>query len=126
LQIHNVSEEEKSKGEDVVSFDDVMDAADRAADALKVSGINRVSDRNARRRRQRHARLMEVSRCKMRTMFSESSSATEYSSDSQVFVTIDGPMWEASSKCNTTMIQGRQEVVIVHLCSGLEEDIDID
>jgi len=83
FQNDSVSEEDKSKGEDVVSFNDIMDAANRAADAFEVSGMSRVSDLNARRRRQRYARLVELNRCKMALMFYDSSD-TEYSSDSQV------------------------------------------
>jgi len=50
LQIHNVSKEEKNKGEDVVSFNDIKDAVDRIAYAFEVSGMSWVSDHNACRR----------------------------------------------------------------------------
>jgi len=35
-------------------------------------------------------------------------------------------MQEATYEFNSSMIQGRHEVVIIHLSSDLEEDIDID
>ena len=110
----------------MVSFDDIMDAVDRAADALEVSGISRVSDPRTRKRRKRHSIVVEISRRQMISMFSESSSAIEYSSYSQVSFTIDSPTGEASSKCNTSLIQGRQEVVIIHVSSDSEEDVEID
>lgn len=125
MEVSNDSKEEEADGEDVVSFNDIMDAADRAADAFEVSCMSRVSDPDARRRREHLARMLEFARCRT-TVMSPESSETEYSSESQVSITVDGPMWEDTCQCHLSTIQGRQEVVIIHLSSDSEGDVDID
>jgi len=57
---------------------------------------------------------------------SPESSETEYSLDSQVSITIDGPGVEDFNMGDSSTIQGRQEVVIIHLSSDSEVDVDID
>ncbi len=125
VEVEGDPREEEGKGKDVVSFNDIMDAVDCAADAYEISCMSRVSDSSARRRRQRFARMLEFARCRT-TVMSPESSDTEYSSESQDSITIDGPISEDTCQCECSTIQGRQEVVIIHLSSDSEEDIDID
>jgi hypothetical protein len=120
--------EDQAVKEDLVSFSDVMDAADRAADAFESSVMSRVSDTGARRRRERLERVMILARNRdpMRPFMSPESSETEYSSDSEVSITIDGPPMEDFCQCYSSGIQGRQDVVIIHISSDSEVDVDID
>ncbi len=124
-EVYSDSRDEEGKGEDMVSFNDIMDAADHVADAFEVSHMSRVSALEAHKRRRHLARILELVRCRTTVMTPESSD-TKYSSESQGSVTIDGPMWEDTCQCQCSSIQGRQEVVIIHLSSDSEEDVDID
>lgn len=112
----------------MVSFFNVMDAADRAADAFESSVMSRVSDTRACRRCEQLARVMMLARNRdpMKPFMSPESSETEYSLDSQVSITIDGPGVEDFNMGDSSTIQGRQEVVIIHLSSDSEVDVDID
>jgi hypothetical protein len=119
-------EEDEANKEDLVSFDDVMDAADRAVDAFESSVMSRVSDTNARRRRERAQRIVMMARARPFRLMSPESSDTKYSSESQVSISIDGPAMQDLRDDDCSQIQGRQQVVIIHLSSDSEMDVDID
>jgi hypothetical protein len=120
------AEEDEIEKEDVVSFDDVMDAADRAVNAFETSVMSRVSDTNAQRRRERAQRIVMMARARPFRLMSPESSETEDSSESQFSISIDGPAMEDFYECDCSQIQGRQEAVFIHLSSDSEVDVDID
>ena len=120
------AEKDEAQKEDVVSFDDVMDAADRAVDAFESSILSRMSDTKGRRRCERNVAIVLIARAKPFRLMSPESSKTEDSSDSQVSISIDGPVKEDFCHFDCSQIQGRQELVIIHLILDSEEDVDID
>lgn len=119
LEVYSDLIEEKNNRKHVVSFDDIRDVANRVADAFEVLGMSQVSDPNAYRHSQRLARLVGLARRKT-TPMSPKNSNTKCSLGSQVSITNDDPMWGNTCKCDYSTIQGRQEVVIIHLSSDLE------
>ena len=113
--------------EDVVSFDDIMDAADRAADAFESSALSRVTDTEARKRRCALVRIrVAMDGNGVFRLMSPESSETEYSLESEVSISVDGPLGEDFYRGHSDRIQGRQELVIIHLSSDSEGDVDID
>jgi hypothetical protein len=125
LEVSSDSTEKEAETANVVSFDDEMDAVERAADAFEDSVLSWVSDPDVHRRLRRLARVLELATCRT-TLMSFESSDTEYNSESQISIAIDGPILENTCQCDCSTIQGRQEVVIIHLSSNSEEDVDID
>ena len=117
-------EEEQVPEKDLVSFGDVMDAAERAVDAFESSVMSRVSDIRARSRRH-FARLVEIQFQSGRRMSPESSE-TEYSSEPQTSITVDGPSVEELCMCACSGPTGPQEPVFIHLSSDSDQDIEID
>ena len=129
------AEEEESDEEVLVSFDDVMDAADRAVDAFESSVLSRVSDTRVSKRacnltpaakRRRLDLILVKARNRSVKYMSPESSDTEYSSDTQVSITIDGPVKEETCECACSNLQGLGEPIFIHLSSDSEEDVQID
>ena len=117
-------EEEEVPEKDLVSFGDVMDAAERAADAFESSVMSRVSDPRARSRRH-FDRLVQIQFESGRRMSPESSE-TEYSSEPQTSITVDGPSVDEVCMCARSGPTGPQEPVFIHLSSDSEQDIEIE
>ena len=130
-----VVEEVEGNHAHIVSFDDVMDAADFAVDALESSALSRVSDTRKQirprflvsgaRRRACNFLLMQARNCPVRCMSPESSS-TEYTTSLEISETVDGPMMLDTCDCACSTIQGPQQPVFIHLSLGSDDDIEID
>jgi hypothetical protein len=105
----NSANEDGSK--DVVSFNDIMDAADRAADQFEESPVaSRISASQSRKRKA--------------PVFSSESSETEYSTSSDSHVSV-GDNLDDFSNCASSFYIGRHDVVIIHLSSDEDEDVAV-
>jgi hypothetical protein len=124
MEVSGDSKEDEAANEDMVSFVDVMDAADRAADALEHSRLSRVSDLVGPNRSLSEADVEP--RKRRQPMFSPESSETEYSSDSVISISIDGPMFQDTCECVCSVGQGSREIVLILLSSDSDDDVEID
>ena len=48
------------------------------------------------------------------------------SSDTQVSITIDGPLMEETRNCACSAFHGLEEPIIIYLSSDSEKDVEID
>lgn len=124
MEVSSASKEEEGADEDLVSIYNAIDVAQVTEDHLEYSVHSRISHSAERRHRNRIAQLQrEFNARKLREPIV---SLQRYSSDSEVSIPSHGPQIQDTCHCARNVIQGRQEVVIIHLSSDSEEDVQID
>lgn len=107
-----LSSDESEEGEDLVRFDDIMDAADRAVEQFEEEPVaSHVSCPQSKKRKA--------------PVFSDESSETEYSSSSESSVSV-GDNLDTFCRCTPSPPRVFHEVVIIHLSSDEDEDVEIE
>jgi len=103
---------DESEGQDLVRFNDIMDAADRAVDQFEEEPVaSHVSCPQSRKRKA--------------PIFSDESSETEYSSSSESSISV-GDNLDMFCSCATSAPIGLHEVVIIHLRFDEDEDVVVN
>lgn len=131
--ITQVSHDWEAPTDGLVSFNDVMDAVDRACDAMELDCLSRVSHPKGVQngpafRRRRLRELEEELRNPNRRppVFSPESSDTERYSTEEITVSNNAPFDEDFIDSAASRQQGLGAVVILHLSSGEEDNVEID
>jgi len=105
-------EEESEKEMELVSLGDDTDATDRRACRLPYHLLCQLYDARGKKRKQ--------------PVFSPKSSETEFSTDSGSSLSICSPwLSKATTSCASSANPMMHEVVLIHLSSDLEGDVDI-
>lgn len=127
---HNTASE-LPENVDLVSFGDVLNACDRAADYLEIPHGSRISDHRKRKGKKplfspiKGKLPFYLQRTGRKPTFSSESSSTEYSSSVHSVDSVSSPQFEELRDCACSGIIGRQEVVFIHMSSNSDCSIDI-
>jgi len=110
----------------VITLDDILDAADRTVDSFEELAFNRVSKPKVKVPAKCVCGEQKTRKRKL-PLFSDESSETEYSSSSEsVNLSISNPTFLDTTDCATSGYISIYDVVLIHLSSYSDCSVDID